>query len=289
MSIFGRRRLTRRQSEQLLAGQGGTPDALAVLLADARRVPPRGEQAGEQAALTAFREAMAQTSAVDHGRTPVRTITLGRMIAVKALAVGAATATLGGVAFAASTGNLPGPLHKSHPATSASASHRAGDQDKDRDKRTPSTHPTGTPSLRPSDPDGAKDHDRLSLIGVCRAWEMVAKNSPATLTKAKPFVDLAQAAGGAAKVPAYCQSQLAQWCQAKPFHRPDTPVKVLDRWSMVRCPLPGASGSGSAFPTPSWPQNGRPTPHGSRSPMPPVMLPGGGALSTGGAKQPLVH
>ncbi|MFB7475886.1 hypothetical protein [Kitasatospora sp. NPDC056184] len=141
MSTNRSRRIDRDTAEQLLAGAVGGPSAgrdasltgpdgstghtgplrpgdgpeqrVARVLAAAAAPAARGELAGEEAALAAFREArLAPAPAVPAAPAPVRrrsmaTAALTRAFSTKAAVVVLGATALGGVAVAAGTGNLP--------------------------------------------------------------------------------------------------------------------------------------------------------------------------------------
>ena len=80
--------------------------------------------------------------------------TLAKLLTVKVAATVVALGGAGGVALAAGTGTLPGPLHKPGTHFSADASHK------------PRPHPSGSSSVRPSFPPPPFD-----LFDLCRKWE----------------------------------------------------------------------------------------------------------------------
>ncbi|MER8100676.1 hypothetical protein [Kitasatospora sp. NPDC094016] len=183
MSTNRSRRIDRDAAEHLLGGAVGGPPAgqdasltgpdggpgpLARILAAAAAPATADELAGEQAALTAFREARLTPDPVV--TTPVRrrsmaTAALARAFSTKATAAVLGATALCGVAVAAGTGNLPSPLgggsgapehalaaaggpSGSAPGTAsadASADASAGSSDTSPDSAAP-----GTPPVRPS-------------------------------------------------------------------------------------------------------------------------------------------
>ncbi|MFI9328288.1 hypothetical protein ACIGZJ_12180 [Kitasatospora sp. NPDC052868] len=132
MSTNRSRRIDPDTAEQLLGGAVGGPSAgqdasltgsdgtgrtgVARVLAAAAAPATAGELAGEEAALSAFREArLASDRAVSAVPAPVRrrsmaTAALARAFSTKAVAVVLGATALGGVAVAAGTGNLPSAL-----------------------------------------------------------------------------------------------------------------------------------------------------------------------------------
>lgn len=275
-----RHRLTRRQSEQLLDGPPdglqdglldgppgtprdltGGPAALSRLLADARPRRATVELPGEAAALAAFRSAAVAHLDPRPRSSSVRTLPLRRSLAVKVLAVAAASLAVGGVSMAA-TGHLPGPL-KAAPVASTStrpngpaagatgdhgdgADHRSGDQD----------HPTGTPTGQPT-----HRQDQDHAVGLCRAWSDLTRNDASALTRSNRFQELVKSAGGAERVPGFCDQQTATWCED--HHWPGAAALQVDGAPVtMRCmkPTDRPSGRPTDLPTirPTGPNNGGP-------------------------------
>lgn len=185
--------------ERLLVGpvadaQGG-PEVLVRLLAAVRAAPHPHELTGEGAALQAFRLARAGSAPVLVSRPERRFLTslLGAKVALAAL-LAAAT---GGVALAAVTGTLPGPLG-TEPATSPSASSGSHATS----ASTPDTSATAGPN-RTDRPDGA-----ASLKGLCTAYRNEPGESRGRALESPRFAELIAAAGGREKVPGYCERLL---------------------------------------------------------------------------------
>ncbi|GIE64802.1 hypothetical protein [Actinoplanes palleronii] len=132
--------MDRRTAENLLRGAPGHP--VSGLLAAATAPATAGELAGEAAAMAAFRAAAQSPGPVPRRRRSF----LAKLLTVKMAAVVFATsATVGGVALAANTGALPGPVRPGKPSHAVSSGHSA----------TPShtTHPQPTqptPSSQPA-------------------------------------------------------------------------------------------------------------------------------------------
>jgi len=123
------------------------------------------------------------------------------LTAKAAAAAAAAAVALGGVAAAAYTSTLPAPAQKfAHgmigaPSPSASASASAS--------ASPSHRP-GTPHATPARTDAAgPDATGPAGFGLCTAYAH-AKTHGTASQKAMAFRNLAAAAGGAAKIAAYC-------------------------------------------------------------------------------------
>jgi hypothetical protein len=130
----------RDTAERLLRGEpairAGHP-RLDGLLAAAAAPASRRELAGEDAAVAAFAAAHL-ASPQSPRRISMLKSTLAKLLTVKVAAACVAVGGAGGVALAASTGTLPGPLHKPAAHKSADPSH------------SPAPRPSGTPSARPS-------------------------------------------------------------------------------------------------------------------------------------------
>ncbi|MDH6137501.1 hypothetical protein P3T37_006934 [Kitasatospora sp. MAA4] len=112
MSTNRPRRIDRDAAERLLAraadGTQGGQGALADLLAAVAAPGAARELVGEEAAVTAFRLAVHLTVPAPRSRRRTMTsCTPSRSLAAKVAAATLAATALGGVAVAASTGNLP--------------------------------------------------------------------------------------------------------------------------------------------------------------------------------------
>jgi hypothetical protein len=133
------RRLDRATAEELLRGgtaAGASQPRLAALLAAAATPPVRAARLpGEAAALAAFQASHRDPVPQPRRKSMLRT-SLAKLLTVKIGLVCAAVLGLGGVAVAATGGELPGPLHLHAAPPSA----------------TPSQHgkPTGLPTAWPS-------------------------------------------------------------------------------------------------------------------------------------------
>lgn len=199
-----RARLSRRQSEQLLDGRGrpsAALDDLSGLLSAARQATVTGtELPGERAAATAFRAARSATgpaarSTLPHATGPeenpsVRTVSVRRSVAVKIAAVGALTTmTIGGVAFAASSGSLPD-LRGAHRSGAATGSPSARPTGPATDRPTGAPSGTGSPddgdrstrapaSGRPTDAVRPGLDPRAKLLLDCRHWGTAPEQAPA--------------------------------------------------------------------------------------------------------------
>jgi hypothetical protein len=231
--------------DALLTGDPLTDEAFAglqpaaALLAALNAAPEDGELAGHARALAEFRH---RGSMPVHSRRSVRRRLplLTSLLTVKAAAAAVATAAaLGGVATAAYTGALPAPAqqfaHNMIGAPSPKPSHSPG---------TPRATSTRPHAVGP-------DASGPAAFGLCTAYAHAKAHGTAT-QKAVAFRNLAAAAGGAAKIAAYCAA----------------------------VPHPGSSQSGQPTSAPSHPSgqptsapahpSGQPTSHptGKPSPLP---------------------
>jgi hypothetical protein len=209
-----RRRARTSLSEQLLSGDMPADSALAHLLADASAPAQPHEVDGLSAALTAF-----SASQPSPRRSPVKTL-LASMLAAKALAIGAAAASIGGIALATATGSLPpaaqNAAHDWVHAPAAASSHSAAlDESDPSSSATPSDSPSAKPSATPSP----------SLVGLCRAYGAGVATAKGKALDNPAFTVLITAAGGKDAVAAYCTGVLADAPGGKPTALP-TPTNT---------------------------------------------------------------
>jgi hypothetical protein len=193
--------------DALLTGDLVTDEACAglqpaaALLAALNAAPQDGELAGHARVLAEFRR---RGGMPVHARRSARRrprLLTSLLTAKAAAAVAAAAATaLGGVAAAAYTGTLPAPAqqfaHSVIGAPSPQPSHRPG---------TPQpSHRPGTPQATPARTDAVgPEATGPAASGLCTAYTHAKAHGTAS-QKAVAFRNLAAAAGGAAKIAAYC-------------------------------------------------------------------------------------
>jgi hypothetical protein len=187
-------RIDRGTAEKLLDGRPLGPDAghdaLVDLLATLAAPPADGEQAGESAAMDAFRET--RLSPVQHSRSrPMTTAAQVRRRSAKALVAALAVTALSGVAVAAGTGHLPG-VKGGHPAA---APRTTG----------PTAGATGTPNT--GGPTATADADPATTA-LCEAYTASTAADRAKKLAAPAFSGLVRVAGGTGKVTAYCAAVL---------------------------------------------------------------------------------
>ena len=234
--------------EALLTGDLVTDEAcaglqpVAALLAALTAAPQDGELAGHGRALAEFRR---RGLPVHARRSARRRRRLPAALTAKAAAAAAAVAAaaLGGVAAAAYTSTLPAPAqrfaHGVIGAPSPPPGHRPG---------TPQPgHRPGTPRATPARPDAVgPDAAGPAAFGLCTAYAHAKAHGTAS-QKAVAFRDLAAAAGGAAKIAAYCAA----------------------------VPRPGSSQPSQPAPAPAHPAGPLHTPPGSHRRGPPRTRPAG--------------
>ena len=193
--------------DALLTGDLVTDEACAglqpaaALLAALNAAPQDGELAGHARALAEFRRRGLPVHARRSARRRRRSLTsLLPAKAAAAVTVAAATA-LGGVAAAAYTGTLPVPAqqfaHGMIGAPSPQPSHRPGTL-----RATPARTNAAGPDATSPDAAGP-DATGPAGFGLCTAYAHAKAHGTAS-QKAVAFRNLAAAAGGAAKIAAYC-------------------------------------------------------------------------------------
>lgn len=166
---------------------GDAPAGLSLVagaFAALRAAPADSGMSAEADALAAFRDAVGRPSEPARPRRR-RHPMLACLLSAKLAALAAAAAfTLGGAAAAAYTGKLPAPVQKlAHDAIGA--------------PRTPGAQPAHSATPQPTVLPGH------SAYGLCTAYAHLKLHGNAA-RKATAFRQLAAAAGGAARVSAYC-------------------------------------------------------------------------------------
>jgi hypothetical protein len=189
MSIHRSRRIGPFTAQRLLRGETAGPDRLAELLAAATAPVACDELADEVAAVTAFREAHLAPVLQLRRQSVIKTA-LAKLLTLKVAAAALTVTAAGGVALAASTGNLP--------ASSDGAA------------QTARPTPTGSTGTHHTDkPAAARDgHHNASpspsLVGLCHAYQAGAGDNPGKALDNPAFSHLITVAGGKDKVAAYC-------------------------------------------------------------------------------------
>ncbi|MQS13453.1 hypothetical protein F7Q99_14545 [Streptomyces kaniharaensis] len=252
MSTNRSRRIDRDTAEQLLGGAVGGPSAgqdasltgpdggpgqLARVLAAAAAPATAAELAGEEAALTAFREARLTPDPVVK-TAPVRrrsmaTAALARALSTKATAAVLSATALCGVAVAAGTGNLPSPFSGGSATpdhafaggdtgTSPSSGRGTGGATTGGSSRpsgsgssgggSQALGPSASPSAGSSATDGHGTAPSPAMVALCRGFtDRTAKGERSRQLVTDPqFAQLVAAAEGPDKVEEYCGQVLAR-------------------------------------------------------------------------------
>ncbi|WP_433326738.1 hypothetical protein [Spirillospora sp. CA-294931] len=197
-------RFDRAAAERLLSGVPSDPtgvsDPLARLLGVASARAQADELDGEDAAVAAFRAAVAA------GPQEARTsrLPLARLFSAKIAALGLAVTAAGGTALAVTTGTLPDGLPGDHPRPSRPSSPQASFDPKNRPSNAPGTQPgttPGTPNTGRTTKPGPTPQaaPNPAVVKLCQVY---LKGKPAHRKRA--FDVLVPAAGGPDKVAAYC-------------------------------------------------------------------------------------
>ncbi|MEV0724886.1 hypothetical protein AB0I37_19160 [Micromonospora purpureochromogenes] len=193
-------RMDQETVERLLVGPvvgpHDGPEPLVRLLTAVRAAAHPGELRGESAAMHAFRRARA--GAPLPAPSPARSFSLARLAGLKVALAGLAVAATGGVAFAAATGTLPGPLHRDAPVTPPSAVPQS---------TTPPTTagPGGSPAPSSVKPEPGRPTPAASILGLCRAYRAGVGDNPGRALDNPAFADLVTRAGGRDEVAGYCE------------------------------------------------------------------------------------
>ncbi|GAA4575842.1 hypothetical protein [Planotetraspora kaengkrachanensis] len=196
MSTHRSHRIDRFTAERLLRGEPAGPDRLAELLAAAAAPAEYGVQAGEEAAVAAFREAHLIPALQQRKQSMIKTALL-KFVTLKVAATLGATA-VGSAALVAGTGHLPEYLGFGVPSARPTATHDAGKAPA-AGGRLPGVSPSASPS--PSTPSP-------SLAGLCRAYQAGAGGNRGKALDNPAFTRLITVAGGKDKVEAYCADRL---------------------------------------------------------------------------------
>jgi hypothetical protein len=194
MSIHRSRRIGPITAQRLLRGDAAGPDRLAALLAAAAaQAAAHDDLVGEEAAVTAFREARLTPAHQLRSQSMIKTA-VAKLLTLKLAAAALTVTAAGGVALAAGTGHLPHSLGGSAPTAQPTPGHEAG-----------------TPHTSKAAAAHGKDHSASpspSLIGLCHAYQAGAGHNPGKALDNPAFTHLITVAGGRDKVAAYCTDLL---------------------------------------------------------------------------------
>jgi hypothetical protein len=253
-----RQRLDRATAERLLSGDpvAAPPgqESLAHLLAAAAAPGRHRELVGERAAMVAFRNAHRVPPTQQRSHSMIRSA-LAKILTAKAAAVVAAT-TIGGVAVAAGTGNLP-TTHSHQQVTSQSQ----------QEAETTETTEAGHTASKPARPETGSHANAAapspSMVGLCRAYAAGEKANHGKALDSPAFTALVTAAGDKAKVSGWCTTLLAQQKSThpdpagSPTQAPTASTEHPDGSQHSGASTGHRTGAPTSLPTPT----GTPTPH----------------------------
>jgi len=217
----------------------------AALLAALNAAPQDGELAGHARALAEFRRRGLAVDTRRSARRRRRSLTSLTSLTAKAAAAAAVAAVaLGGAAAAAYTGTLPAPAQQFAHGVIGAPPPPPGD----RPGAPRPSHRPGAPRATPARPDAAgPDAAGPAASGLCTAYAHAKAHGTAS-QKAVAFGNLAAAAGGAAKIAAYCA--------AVPHPGRSQPAR----------PAPAPARPAGHPPHPTGKPSSHPTPHQGRRP-----------------------
>ncbi|MEU8241447.1 hypothetical protein AB0C07_24640 [Actinoplanes missouriensis] len=199
--------MDRKTAESLL--RGGVPGhPVAEVLSAAKAPATERELAGEAAAMAAFRAAPPAAPR----RSPMLTF-LSFKVAAAAFAT---TATVGGVALAASTGSLPSPIFASSSAKPSPAPTSTSPSPSPSSSRAFSPRPKVSPSTKP--PSSAKP--RTDLAGLCREFDGRDRDGRTRALDDDRFGELIERAGRRERVERFCSD----------FRRPRAGLSATPQW-----------------------------------------------------------
>ena len=194
MSMHRSRRVGRSTAQRLLRGEKAGQGRLAELLAATAAPAERAELLGEEAAVSAFREAHLVPAASPRRKSMIKTA-LAKLLTLKVAAAALTVTAAGGAALAAGTGNLPGSANGgATPSAQPTSDHTTGIQHTTKPSPTRDEHSGADPSP--------------SLVGLCHAYRAGAGDNPGKALGNPAFTHLVTVAGGKDKVAAYCTALL---------------------------------------------------------------------------------
>jgi hypothetical protein len=251
--------------DRILEGQSTTPDPLNQFVSALRAPGHHTETAGLDAALTAFADpASAANSPMTQRRPSMLKSLAGKVLAAKVIAITASAAAVGGVAYAASTGNLPAPLEHSSHAAAAAHTHvptavPADPSTSDKAAKSPNSAASSKASLATRSASATAKHHSASpspsLVGLCHAW-LARPAGSGKADESPAFTYLINTAGGKSSVTSWCTKLLASGQHPAQGNKPsDNPGNGNGK------PSSHPTGKPSAHPTgqPSSHPTGRPT------------------------------
>jgi hypothetical protein len=206
--------ITRASAERLLTERsGGGPTDLRRVLAAASAPATAHELSGEPAAMAQFRAARLDVVTPTRRRSVLKTAA-AKLLAANVVIGATVAAATGGVALAAATNHLPGPLHHASGPVAVRESHSQQASPSASNRPSPLPTPTTTPGRSGAHPSGSTTHTAQgspspSMVGLCTAYHAAVADNPGKALDNPAFTTLITAAGGKANVPAYCATVLA--------------------------------------------------------------------------------
>ena len=205
--------ITRASAERLLTKRsGGGPAELDRILAAASAPATAHELRGEPTAMAQFRAARLDVVDPASWRSVLKTAAAKLRAANVVIGATVAAAT-GGVALAAATNHLPGPLHHASAPVAVRESH-SQEAPAVSNRPSPLPTPTTTPARSGAHPSGSTTHRSQgspspSMVGLCAAYHAAVADNPGKALNNPAFTVLITAAGGKGNVAAYCATVLA--------------------------------------------------------------------------------
>ncbi|RNL62400.1 hypothetical protein EFK50_11535 [Nocardioides marmoriginsengisoli] len=247
MTTRREKRLSRRAAERALDRTGASGTASVDKILDAATAPPTNFELNREADTVAMFRTVQLSPVAAPVRRSLLQATLARLAAAK-VAVAAGTAVLlagGGVAFAASTGHLPGQKNDDpKPKPPAHATHTPGKKAPGR----PSDKPAPGKPTKTSSPSGPKatTAPSPSLKGLCNAYQAGVADNPGKALDNPAFSALAAAAGGKEQIGAYCDGLIgpdtdpSESAGAEPTKKPH-PTQPTKKVKQTKKPHPHAT------------------------------------------------
>jgi hypothetical protein len=226
--------------ERLLdtAGRDAGGDPVARLLAAAAAPPRPGELAGEDQAVAAFRQAARVPGRAEPARRWRRRLTAG---AAAWAAVGATTVTAG-VALAAGTHVFIDDGPASRPSTAPASAPGPGGTSAgvtpSGGTRSPGASGTGPGTLTPGSTASGAAPSMPEITGLCTAYLHKDPKQREKALRTPSYQRLVTAAGGAARVEAYCTGLAASPSGAQPTVPPGQAKKPTPKAKATPGPKP---------------------------------------------------
>jgi hypothetical protein len=236
MSTRENRRIDRRTVELMLDGHpfdaaDRHPPLTGLLVAAAAPGRPT-ELVSEQECVAGFRAVFLAPVPQTRRLSMIKTAVL-KLLTVKLVIAACATTAAGGVALAASTGNLPNPLDKhgsagssrlgTAPDSEKSKSSHGGGRDDDGKDNNGNGKDGNNGNGKPGNGPDASHAPSPSLVGLCHAYGSGNKADHGKALDNPAFTVLITTAGGRDKVDALCTALLADPNAGKDTGKKDKP------------------------------------------------------------------